>query len=174
MPEQADKLDLAFPGEDAEPVGVVGCVLPWNFPILMLTWKLGPALAAGNSVIVKPAEETSMTALRIAELAHEAGLPRGIFNVVTGQGPVTGKAIGLHPDIDMVSFTGSTDVGRLFLEYAAKSNLKRVVLECGGKNPCIVMDDAEDLDYVATQVTQAVFWNMGENCSAASRSRASS
>ncbi|MGH6915476.1 MAG: aldehyde dehydrogenase family protein, partial [Geminicoccales bacterium] len=152
-----------------EPVGVVACVLPWNFPILTLAWKIGPALAAGNSVIVKPAEETSMTALRIAELACEAGLPRGVLNVVTGPGEMTGKAIGLHPDIDMVSFTGSTEVGRRFLEYAAKSNLKRVVLECGGKNPCIVMDDAEDLDVVAAHVAQAVFWNMGENCSSNSR-----
>ena len=175
--ETADKIydQVAPAGDDAvamvvrEPIGVVACVLPWNFPFLILTWKIGPALAAGNSVIVKPAEETSMTALKIAELAQEAGLPRGVLNVVPGLGATTGKAIGLHPGIDMVSFTGSTEVGRLFLEYAAKSNLKRVVLECGGKNPCIVMDDAEDLDFVASQVTQAVFWNMGENCSSNSR-----
>ena len=175
--EAADKLydEVAPVGDDAvamvvrEPVGVVGCVLPWNFPILMLAWKIGPALAAGNSVVVKPAEETSMTALRIAELASEAGLPRGVLNVVPGLGETAGKAIGLHPDIDMVSFTGSTEIGRRFLEYAAQSNLKRIVLECGGKNPCIVMDDAENLDEVAGQVTQAVFWNMGENCSANSR-----
>ena len=175
--ETADKTydQVAPSGDDAvalvvrEPIGVVAAVLPWNFPILMMAWKIGPALAAGNSVIVKPAEETSMTALKIAELASEAGLPRGVLNVVTGPGETTGKALGLHPDIDMVSFTGSTEVGRLFLEYAAKSNLKRVVLECGGKNPCIVLDDAEDLDVVATHVTQAVFWNMGENCSANSR-----
>ena len=175
--ETADKTydQVAPSGDDAvalvvrEPIGVVVAVLPWNFPILMMAWKIGPALAAGNSVIVKPAEETSMTALKVAELASEAGLPRGVLNVVTGPGETTGKALGLHPDIDMVSFTGSTEVGRLFLEYAAKSNLKRVVLECGGKNPCIVLDDAEDLDVVATHVTQAVFWNMGENCSANSR-----
>ena len=175
--ETADKIydQVAPVGEDAlamvvrEPIGVVAAVLPWNFPILMLAWKLGPALAAGNSVIVKPAEETSMTALRIAELAGEAGLPRGVFNVVTGSGETAGQAIGRHPDIDMVSFTGSTEVGRLFLEYAAQSNLKRVVLECGGKNPCIVMDDAEDLDVAAQHVTQSVFWNMGENCSSNSR-----
>ena len=175
--ETADKIydQVAPAGDDAvamvvrEPIGVVAAVLPWNFPILMMAWKIGPALAAGNSVIVKPAEETSMTALKIAELASEAGLPRGVLNVVTGSGETAGKAIGLHPDIDMVSFTGSTDVGRLFLEYAAKSNLKRVVLECGGKNPCIVLDDAEDLDVVAGHVTQAVFWNMGENCSSNSR-----
>ena len=175
--ETTDKIydQVAPAGDDAvamvvrEPIGVVGAVLPWNFPLLMLAWKIGPALAAGNSVVVKPAEETSMTALKVAELAGEAGLPRGVLNIVTGPGETTGKAIGLHPDIDMVSFTGSTDVGRLFLEYAAKSNLKRVVLECGGKNPCVVLDDAEDLDVVATHVTQAVFWNMGENCSSNSR-----
>lgn len=175
--ETADKIydELAPAGDDAvamvvrEPIGVAACVLPWNFPILMLAWKIGPALAAGNSVIVKPAEETSMTALRIAELACEAGVPAGVLNVVTGPGETTGAAIGLHPDIDLVSFTGSTEVGRRFLEYAAKSNLKRIVLECGGKNPCIVMDDAEDLEIVAAHVTQAVFWNMGENCSTNSR-----
>ena len=175
--ETADKIydQVAPAGDDAvalvvrEPIGVVGCVLPWNFPILMLAWKIGPALAAGNSIVAKPAEETSMTALRIAELASEAGLPRGVLNIVTGPGEITGRAIGLHPDIDMVSFTGSTEIGRRFLEYAAKSNLKRVVLECGGKNPCIVMDDAEDLDVVAAHVVQSVFWNMGENCSSNSR-----
>lgn len=152
-----------------EPIGVVACVLPWNFPMMMMAWKIAPALAAGNSVIVKPAEQTSMTALRLAELALEAKLPPGVLNVVTGPGETTGKAIGLHPDIDMVSFTGSTEVGRRFLEYSAKSNLKRVVLECGGKNPCIVLDDADKLDVVADHVAQAVFWNMGENCSSNSR-----
>lgn len=175
--ETADKIydQVAPAGDDAvalvvrEPIGVVGCVLPWNFPILMMAWKVGPALAAGNSVVVKPAEQTNVTALRLAELAHVAGLPRGVLNVVTGPGEVTGKAIGLHPDIDMVSFTGSTEVGRLFLRYASESNLKRVVLECGGKNPCVVLDDADNLDVVAEHAVQAVFWNMGENCSANSR-----
>lgn len=152
-----------------QPLGVVACVLPWNFPILMLAWKLGPALSTGNSVIVKPAEQTNMTALRIAELAHEAGIPEGILQIVTGPGEVTGREIGLHPDIDMVAFTGSTEIGRKFLEYSAKSNLKRIVLECGGKNPCIVLDDAECLDVVAQHAAQAVFWNMGENCSSNSR-----
>jgi gamma-glutamyl-gamma-aminobutyraldehyde dehydrogenase len=152
-----------------QPLGVVACVLPWNFPILMLAWKLGPALSSGNSVIVKPAEQTNMTALRIAELAHEAGLPEGVLQVVTGPGEVTGRELGLHPGVDMVAFTGSTDIGRKFLEYSAKSNLKRIVLECGGKNPCIVLDDAECLDVVAQHATQAVFWNMGENCSSNSR-----
>ena len=152
-----------------EPIGVVGCVLPWNFPLLMMAWKIGPALAAGCSVIVKPAEETSLTALRLAELACEAGVPAGILNVVTGTGPAVGEPIGLHPDIDMVSFTGSTETGKRFLRYAADSNMKRIVLECGGKNPAIVFDDAEDLDLVAEQVVLGAFWNMGENCSATSR-----
>ncbi|MBY2987846.1 aldehyde dehydrogenase [Rhizobium leguminosarum] len=152
-----------------EPVGVVGCVLPWNFPLLMLAWKIGPALAAGCSVIVKPAQETTLTTLRVAELAHEAGIPAGVFNVVTGGGKEVGEPIGMHMDVDMVAFTGSTPTGRRFLRYAADSNLKRVVLECGGKNPAVVLDDAEDLDLVAEQVVNGAFWNMGENCSATSR-----
>lgn len=151
-----------------EPVGVVGLVLPWNFPLLMLAWKIGPALAAGCSVVVKPAQETSLTALRLAELAAEAGLPRGVLNIVTGAGAV-GEAVGRHPDVDMVSFTGSTVTGRKFLHYSADSNLKEIVLELGGKNPCIVLDDAEDLDAVAAHVVNGAFWNMGQNCSAASR-----
>ncbi len=152
-----------------EPVGVVGLVLPWNFPMLMLAWKIGPALAAGCSVVLKPAEETPLTALRIAELAAEAGVPKGVFNVVTGTGIEVGEPLGRHPDVDMVSFTGSTDTGRRFLHYSADSNIKEVVLEMGGKNPCIVMDDAENLDRVAAHVVNGAFWNMGENCSAASR-----
>src|SRR5262245_27170419 len=152
-----------------QPLGVVACVLPWNFPILMLAWKIGPALATGNSVIVKPAEQTNMSTLRIAELAHEAGIPAGVLQVLTGPGEVTGRELGMHMDVDMIAFAGSTDIGRKFLEYSAKSNLKRIVLECGGKNPCIVLDDAEHLDAVAQHVTQGVFWNMGENCSASSR-----
>lgn len=151
-----------------EPVGVVGLVLPWNFPLLMLAWKIGPALAAGCSVVVKPAQETSLTALRLAEIASEAGLPRGVLNIVTGGGEV-GEAVGRHPDVDMVSFTGSTVTGRKFLHYSADSNLKEIVLELGGKNPCIVLDDAEDLDAVAAHVVNGAFWNMGQNCSAASR-----
>jgi len=152
-----------------EAVGVVGLVLPWNFPLLMLAWKIGPALAAGCSVVVKPAAETSLTALRLAELAAEAGLPRGVLNVVTGSGAEVGEPLGKHPDVDMVSFTGSTVTGRRFLRYSADSNLKEVVLELGGKNPCIVLDDAEDLDAVAAHVVNGAFWNMGQNCSAASR-----
>ena len=135
----------------------------------MLAWKMGPALAAGCSVVVKPAEQTSLTALRVAELAHEAGLPAGVLNIVTGTGKEVGEPIGLHPDIDMVSFTGSTATGRRFLHYAADSNLKKGVLECGGKNPAIVFADADDLHSVAGHVLNGAFWNMGENCSATSR-----
>ncbi|NNF77362.1 MAG: aldehyde dehydrogenase [Rhizobiales bacterium] len=175
--EAIDKIyDQTAPaGEDAvamiirEPVGVVAAVLPWNFPLLMLAWKIGPALAAGNSVIVKPAEQTTLTALKIAELAMEAGLPRGVLQVLPGDGPSTGEPLGLHPGVDMVSFTGSTETGRRFLRYSADSNLKRVVLECGGKNPAVVLEDAEHLDLVAGHVVNAAFWNMGENCSANSR-----
>jgi len=175
--EAVDKIyDQSAPvGEDAmamvvrEPVGVVGCVLPWNFPLLMMAWKIGPALAAGNSLVLKPAEQTSLTALRIAELAVEAGLPRGVLNVVPGMGPDVGEPMGRHPGIDMISFTGSTETGRRFLRYSAESNLKKIVLECGGKNPAIVLADAEDLDLVAEHVVNGAFWNMGENCSASSR-----
>ncbi len=175
--ETADKIydQVAPSGDDAmamivrEPVGVVAAVLPWNFPLLMLAWKVGPALAAGNSVIVKPAEQTPLTALRVAELACEAGLPAGVLQVLPGDGPSVGAPLGLHTDVDMVSFTGSTETGRLFLRHAADSNLKKVVLECGGKNPAIVLEDAENLDIVAEHVANAAFWNMGENCSACSR-----
>lgn len=175
--EAADKIydQLSPSGDDAvgmivrEPAGVVACVLPWNFPLMMLAWKIGPALASGNSVIVKPAEQTSMTALRVAELAREAGIPDGVLNIVTGLGETAGQAIGRHGDIDVVSFTGSTEVGRRFLEYAAQSNLKRVTLECGGKNPCIVLGDAVNLDDVARHTVFSVFWNMGQNCTSNSR-----
>lgn len=152
-----------------EAVGVVGLVLPWNFPLLMLAWKIGPALAAGCSVIVKPAQETSLTALRLAELASEAGIPAGVFNVLPGGGAEVGEPLGRHMDVDMVSFTGSTATGRRFLSYAAESNLKEITLEMGGKNPAIVLDDAENLDRVAAHIVNGAFWNMGENCSATSR-----
>ncbi|MET2831194.1 aldehyde dehydrogenase [Mesorhizobium shangrilense] len=152
-----------------EPVGVVGLVLPWNFPLLMLAWKIGPALAAGNSVIVKPAKETSLTALRVAELAMEAGIPAGVFNVLPGSGGDVGEPLGRHMDVDMVSFTGSTETGRRFPKYSAESNLKEVTLEMGGKNPAVVLDDAENLDRVAAHIVNGAFWNMGENCSASSR-----
>ncbi|WP_298443943.1 aldehyde dehydrogenase [Gordonia sp. (in: high G+C Gram-positive bacteria)] len=152
-----------------EPIGVAGLVLPWNFPLMMLAWKIGPALAAGCSVVVKPAEETSLSTLAVAGLLNEAGIPPGVVNVVPGTGPECGEPLGRHPGVDMISFTGSTETGRRFLHYSADSNLKEVVLEMGGKNPCIVMDDAEDLESVAENVVEGAFWNMGENCSAASR-----
>ena len=151
------------------PIGVVACVLPWNFPLLMLSWKLGPALAAGNSLIVKPAEQTPLSALYLAQLAAEAGIPRGVFQVLVGDGPTTGQALGLHGDIDMVSFTGSTETGKRFLGYSAQSNMKQVTLECGGKNASIVMDDAEDLEAIASHIAMGAFWNLGQNCSAISR-----
>lgn len=152
-----------------EPLGIVGCVIPWNFPAQMAAWKLGPCLAGGNSVVLKPAEQTSLSALRMAELAMEAGLPPGVLNVVPGMGPTAGAAIGRHMDVDMAAFTGSTEVGRLFLHYAAESNLKRIILECGGKSPQVVFADAPDLDIVADNVVAGAFWNMGENCSCGSR-----
>ncbi|OXC77546.1 aldehyde dehydrogenase [Caballeronia sordidicola] len=152
-----------------EAIGVVGAVLPWNFPALMLAWKIGPALSVGNSVIVKPAEQTSLATLRIADLATEAGLPAGVFNVVTGFGETAGQALGLHPDVDLIAFTGSTETGKRFLRYSADTNLKRVILECGGKNPQVVLPDVANLDAVAEQAVAAAFWNMGENCSAGSR-----
>ena len=175
--ETADKVyDQVGPAQDdamalivREPIGVVAAVLPWNFPLLMMAWKIGPALAAGNAIIVKPAEQTTLTSLRLAELAMEAGVPRGVLQVLPGDGPSVGEPLGRHPDVNMVSFTGSTDTGRRFLTYAAESNLKKVVLECGGKNPAVVLRDAENLDHVAEHVVNAAFWNMGENCSANSR-----
>jgi gamma-glutamyl-gamma-aminobutyraldehyde dehydrogenase len=152
-----------------EPIGVVGAVIPWNFPALMFAWKVAPALAMGNSVVVKPAEQSSLSALLMASLARDAGLPKGVLNVVPGLGESAGRALGLHPDVDMVTFTGSTEVGRRFLEYAAASNLKRVTLECGGKSPQIVLSSARDLDEAAAEAIRAAFWNMGQNCSAGSR-----
>ena len=175
--EAIDKIyDQTAPANDdaiamivREPIGVVAAVLPWNFPLLMLAWKIAPALAAGNSVIVKPAEQTSLTALRVAELASEAGIPRGVLQVLPGEGDAVGEPLGRHMDVDMVSFTGSTDTGKRFLHYAADSNLKKVVLECGGKNPAVVLEDAEHLDLIAEHIVNGAFWNMGENCSASSR-----
>ena len=175
--EAIDKIydETAPAGNDAmamivrEPIGVVACILPWNFPLLMLAWKLGPALAAGNSLIVKPAEQTPLTALYLAQLGAEAGIPRGVLQVLVGDGPTTGEPLGRHMDIDMISFTGSTQTGKRFLSYAAESNMKQVTLECGGKNPAIVMDDAENLESVAAHIANGAFWNLGQNCSATSR-----
>ena len=135
----------------------------------MLPWKIGPALCAGCSVVVNPAEQNPLTALRIAELSREAGIPRGVLQVLLDDGPSMGEPLERHMDVDMISFTGSTETGRRFLNYAADSNLKKVVLECGGKNPAVVFHDAEHLDLVAKEIVQGAFWNMGENCSAISR-----
>jgi acyl-CoA reductase-like NAD-dependent aldehyde dehydrogenase len=151
-----------------EPVGVVGLVLPWNWPAAMLGWKVPPALASGNSVVLKPDEQSSLSALRIAELALEAGVPPGVFNVVTG-GPVVGEAIGRHRDIDAVAFTGSTTVGRRFLGYSGESNGKPVWLELGGKSPNIIFADAPDVDAAAQAAAFAIFMNSGQICAAGSR-----
>ncbi len=152
-----------------EPLGVVGCVLPWNFPLMMLAWKIAPALAGGNSIIVKPAEQTSMTALRVGELALEAGIPAGVLNILTGMGPDVGEPMGRHEGIGAISFTGSTEIGRKFLEFSAQSNLKKIILECGGKNPAIVLSDADNLESIAEHVVYSALWNMGQNCTANSR-----
>ncbi|WP_137938691.1 aldehyde dehydrogenase [Chitinivorax sp. B] len=151
-----------------EPIGVVACVVPWNFPLLMASWKLGPALAAGNSVILKPSEKSPLTAIRIAELAKQAGMPDGVFNVLPGGGTV-GKLLALHMDVDCLAFTGSTQVGKLIMQYAGQSNLKRVWLELGGKSPNIVMPDCPDFDRAANAAAGAIFYNMGEMCTAGSR-----
>jgi len=152
-----------------EPAGVVGAIVPWNFPLLMASWKLGPALATGNSVVLKPSEKSPLTAIRVAELAIEAGLPEGVLNVVPGFGQTAGEALALHMDVDCVAFTGSTRVGRKMLEYAGRSNMKRVWLECGGKAPNVVLGDVADLERAATAAAFGIFFNQGEMCSAASR-----
>jgi gamma-glutamyl-gamma-aminobutyraldehyde dehydrogenase len=151
-----------------EPVGVVAAVVPWNYPLSMAAWKLGPALAAGNSVILKPAEQSPYTALRIATLAMEAGLPEGALNVLSGYGEEAGRALGLHMDVDCVTFTGSTEVGKLFMQYAGQSNVKRVSLELGGKSPQVVLADS-DLDAAAAAVAAGIFANCGQVCNAGSR-----
>jgi len=126
-----------------EPLGVIAAIVPWNYPLIVTSWKLAPALLMGNSVVLKPAEQSPLTAIRLGELALEAGLPPGVLNVVPGFGEEAGKPLALHPDVDMVSFTGSTEVGKLMLRYAGESNLKRVSLECGGKSPHVVLADAD-------------------------------
>ncbi|GAB5388398.1 MAG: aldehyde dehydrogenase [Alphaproteobacteria bacterium] len=152
-----------------EPLGVVAAVVPWNFPMIMAAWKLGPALAAGNSVILKPAEQSPLTALRLGELAVEAGMPPGVFNVLPGYGETAGQALGRHMDVDMIAFTGSTEVGKYFLRYSGESNMKRVALECGGKSPHIIMPDYGDLERAAKAAAWGIFFNQGEVCSAGSR-----
>ena len=152
-----------------EPVGVVAAVVPWNFPLDMAAWKLAPALAAGNSVVLKPAEQSPFSALRLAELALEAGLPAGVLNVVPGLGETAGRALGLHMDVDCLAFTGSTEVGKFFMGYSAQSNLKQVWLECGGKSANLVFADCRDLDRAAEKAAFGIFFNQGEVCSANSR-----
>ena len=151
-----------------EPIGVVAAVVPWNFPLLMAAWKFAPALAAGNSVVLKPSEKSPLTAIRVAQLAHEAGIPPGVFNVVPG-GAEPGRLFALHRDVDCIAFTGSTQVGKLIMQYAGQSNLKRVWLELGGKSPNIVLADCADLERAAKAAAGAIFYNMGEMCTAGSR-----
>jgi aldehyde dehydrogenase (NAD+) len=151
-----------------EPVGVVGQIIPWNFPLLMQAWKLGPALAAGCTVVLKPAEQTPLSALRVAELAQEAGFPDGVLNVVPGYGPTAGAALARHMDVDKVAFTGSGEVGKLVMAMAAQSNMKRVSLELGGKSPNVVYADA-DLDAAVEGAYFGLFFNQGQCCCAGSR-----
>ncbi|MDW7748833.1 aldehyde dehydrogenase [Halomonas sp.] len=175
--ESIDKLygEVAPTSDDAlglvlrEPLGVVASIVPWNFPLMMTAWKIAPALAAGNSVILKPSEKSPLSALRLAQLAHEAGLPRGVFQVLPGFGHRVGKALALSMDVDCLAFTGSTGVGKQLMQYAGQSNLKKVFLECGGKSPNIVFADSEDLDQVAEHAAAAIFHNQGEVCIAGSR-----
>ncbi|MGZ0703233.1 aldehyde dehydrogenase [Pseudomonas sp. L5B5] len=175
--ESIDKLyDQVAPGAAdrhvsirREALGVIGAVVPWNYPLDMAAWKLAPALAAGNSVVLKPAEQSPFSALRLAELALEAGVPEGVLNVVPGLGTEAGRALGLHPDVDCLVFTGSTEVGKYFMQYSAQSNLKQVWLECGGKSPNLVFADCQDLDLAAEKAAFGIFYNQGEVCSANSR-----
>jgi aldehyde dehydrogenase (NAD+)/gamma-glutamyl-gamma-aminobutyraldehyde dehydrogenase len=149
-----------------EPVGVAGMVLPWNFPLVMAAWKIAPALAVGCSVVVKPAEEAPLTTLKFADIASEAGVPPGVINIVSGYGHEAGAALGKHPDVDVISFTGSTEVGRLFMKYSGESNLKGIGLEMGGKSPFIILDDAVINDDLIEHSANSAFWNAGQNCSA--------
>ena len=177
MAECIDKVEGAVTNTEAdvmhmvlrEPLGVVGAISPWNYPLLMAAWKIAPALAAGNTVVLKPAEQAPMSCLRLAELFVEAGGPPGAFNVVNGLGEVAGKALALHGDVAKITFTGSTDVGKLILQYAGQSNMKRVALECGGKSPQVFMGDVADLDRAVTAAYKGIFSNMGEVCNAGSR-----
>ncbi|HVN41325.1 MAG TPA: aldehyde dehydrogenase, partial [Steroidobacteraceae bacterium] len=175
--EAVDKIydEVAPTGKDAlalvtrEPIGVVAAIVPWNFPLIMAAWKIGPALAAGNSFILKPSEKSPLTAIRIAALATEAGIPEGVFNVLPGLGHTAGRALALHMDVDCIGFTGSTRTGKLMQQYSGQSNLKRVWLECGGKSPNIILADCPDLDRAAATAAAGIFFNQGEMCTAASR-----
>lgn len=151
-----------------EPIGVVGQIIPWNYPILMLSWKWGPAIATGCTSVLKPAEQTPLTALYVAQLSFEAGFPPGVLNVVPGYGPTAGAAISSHPDIRKVAFTGSVEIGRLISSAAANSNLKKVSLELGGKSPLVILNDA-NVEEAAEIAHNAIFANHGQNCCAGSR-----
>jgi len=152
-----------------EPVGVVGVIVPWNYPMIMAAWKIAPALASGNSVVLKPSEKSPLTALRMADLALEAGIPEGVFNVVTGYGPEAGSPLALHMDVDCIAFTGSTRVGKQIHVMAGQSNLKRAWTELGGKSPNIVFADCPDLDRAVEAAVGSIFFNQGESCNAPSR-----
>ena len=152
-----------------EPLGVIGAIVPWNFPMLMAAWKIAPALATGNSVVLKPSEKSPLTAIRLAEIAMEAGIPAGVFNVVPGFGKGAGEPLALHMDVDGIVFTGSTAVGKHLMQCAGRSNMKRAYMECGGKSPNIVFADAPDLAAAAKAAAGAIFYNQGEVCTAASR-----
>ncbi|MCA3218036.1 MAG: aldehyde dehydrogenase [Pseudomonadota bacterium] len=167
--EIAPTPDTALALITREPVGVMGAIVPWNYPLVMAAWKLGPALAAGNSVVLKPSEKSPFSALRLAELALEAGIPPGVLNVVPGYGHEAGEALALHMDVDAIGFTGSTRTGRRMLEYAGRSNLKRVHNELGGKSAFIVFDDFADLGRAARTLAGSIFFNQGESCNAPSR-----
>ncbi|WP_407701531.1 aldehyde dehydrogenase [Undibacterium parvum] len=167
--EIAPTADSALALITREPVGVVAAIVPWNYPMIMASWKLGPALAAGNSVVLKPSEKSPLTALRMAEIALEAGIPAGVFNVVPGYGHEAGSALALHMDVDCIGFTGSTRVGKLIIKYAGESNLKRAWTELGGKSANIVCADCPDLDAAVRSSIGAMFFNQGESCNAPSR-----
>ncbi len=152
-----------------EPLGVIGAVVPWNYPMIISMWKVAPALSTGNSVVLKPAEQSPLTAIALARLASEAGIPDGVFSTVPGTGPVTGRALGLHPLVDKIAFTGSPETGARFLAYASESNLKQVALELGGKSPHVVLSDAGDMTRIAETIGWGIFYNAGQTCHAGSR-----
>ncbi|HEY4038014.1 MAG TPA: aldehyde dehydrogenase family protein, partial [Burkholderiaceae bacterium] len=175
--ETIDKIEGAVTNTDPsalhmitrEPLGVVGCVVPWNYPLMMASWKCAPALAAGNSVVLKPAEQSPLSALLLARLLAEAGVPDGVFNVVNGYGEDAGRALALHMDVNKIAFTGSTEVGKLMMVYAGQSNMKRVTTECGGKTPQIILRDVGDLDTAVQYAVNGIYGNQGEVCNAGSR-----
>ncbi len=175
--ETIDKIEGAVTNTDPsalhlitrEPLGVVGCVVPWNYPLMMASWKCAPALAAGNSVVLKPAEQSPLSALLLAKLLAEAGVPEGVFNVVNGYGEDAGRALALHMDVNKIAFTGSTEVGKLMMVYAGQSNMKRVTTECGGKTPQIILRDVGDLDTAVQYAVNGIYGNQGEVCNAGSR-----